>query len=117
MIWSITGFVDPVTDQERFLQHIEIENFPYKFGIDFWLPFVIRSKIQFYIVYAIFFINCFEMSWIFGGIDCLRVSLLRYLSAHLRILGKEIEKSSECKKHSMEENLIRSVQYHKELFR
>ena len=117
MIWSITGFIDPVTEKDHVLQRIEIENFSFKYGINFWLPFVIRSRFQFYIVTFLLNINLYELTWVFCGIDCIQVSLLGYLSGHLQILGKEIEKSSECKKHSMEENLIRCVQYHKELFR
>lgn len=118
VLFLIGGFLEPATEEVQKLQRIEIPDFDGKFSYDFWLPFAIVNRFQFYTV-QIMFVSCtiFFVAMAVATSDSINLTLLWYLSFHLDILSQEMEKSGNEGLESMKKNLIHSVKYHKELLK
>ena len=117
-LFLISGFLEPATKEVQKLQRIEIPNFDGKFSYDFWIPFPIRNRFQFYAVQIILVsFTIFFVAMAVGASDSINLTLLWYLSLHLDILSKEMEKSGDKGLESMKKKLINSIKYHKELLK
>ena len=115
-LFVMSGFLEPATEEVQKLQRIEIPNFDGKFSFDFWIPFPIQNRFQFYSIQIILIsFTIFFVGMGVGASDSINLSLLWYLSLHLDILSKEMEKSGDEGLESMKKKLIHNVKYHKEL--